>query len=112
MGLRGVFGNPDDLAGLALSVAIPRDGWSRDEKVLEAFFRWPMTAHTQIPAGAQAIFDPGNLPDSSTVGVFPPVCARHSERVIPSTAGAADLGLVKSRPCGKRSRAEARGFTP
>jgi len=71
MGVRCLGGSPDDLAGFAFSIAIPRNNSLREEKVLEAFYRWQMTAHAQLSAGAQAIFDPSNAPSTvRTVGVF------------------------------------------
>jgi len=70
LGMRGMFGNLDDLAGVAFSVGIPRNSALRNEKVFEAFYRWQFTRHTQLSFGAQAIFDPSNAPTASTVGVF------------------------------------------
>jgi hypothetical protein len=70
MGLRCLGGNANDLLGLAFSIAIPRNNSLREEKVLETFYRWQMTAHTQLSAGAQAIFDPSNAPTAGTIGVF------------------------------------------
>jgi porin len=70
MGLRCLNGSADDLAGLAFSIAIPRDHTAREEKVLEAFYRVQLSAHAQVSAGAQAIFDPSNAPTSGTIGVF------------------------------------------
>ncbi len=69
-GLRGMFSNPDDMLGLAYSIATPRPEGLREERVLEGFYRWQATRHTQLSAGAQAIFDPGRAPKAGTVGVF------------------------------------------
>jgi hypothetical protein len=69
-GLRGLFSNPDDMLGLAVSIATPRPAGLREEKVLEGFYRWQATRHTQLSLGAQAIVDPGRAPEPGTVGVF------------------------------------------
>jgi len=70
LGLRDMFGNMDDLAGIAFSIAIPRNGELRQEKVTELFYRCQFTRRTQLSAGAQAIFDPSRAPNPGTVGVF------------------------------------------
>jgi porin len=70
LGLRGMFGNMDDLAGIAFSIAIPRNGELRQEKVTEIFYRCQFTRRTQLSAGVQAIFDPSRAPTPDTVGVI------------------------------------------
>jgi len=70
IGYRGSFGNPDDLSGVAFSVAIPKDKSLRSEKVLEAFYRWQVTAHSRFSVGVQGIFDPSYEPRANAVGVF------------------------------------------
>ena len=42
----------------------------RDQKSVELFHLFQLTEHTQLSAGAQAIFDPGNAPDDDVVGVL------------------------------------------
>lgn len=69
-GIRGLLGSEDDFTGLAGSLAEPgRAGW-RNEKVVEVFHRWQLTARTQFTVGAQLIVDPSNAPDEDTIGVF------------------------------------------
>jgi hypothetical protein len=68
--LRGTASNPDDMAGLAFSIATPQPDDLREERVLEGFYRWQATRHTQLSVGAQAIFDPGRALEPGTVGVY------------------------------------------
>ncbi len=69
-GFRGLMGDPGDMAGVALSYAFPTSASDREEKVVEAFYRWTLTRFSQFSIGAQAIFDPGNGPDHEVVGAF------------------------------------------
>jgi porin len=70
IGFRGSFGNPDDFSGVAFSVAIPKDRTLRSEKVLEAFYRWQVTAHSRFSVGVQGIFDPSLAPRANAIGVY------------------------------------------
>jgi len=70
VGYTGLLGSPSNMTGLAFSYAQPRSDSSREEKVLEIFERLQVSRFTQISVGAQAIFDPGNNLNVSTVGVF------------------------------------------
>jgi carbohydrate-selective porin OprB len=70
LGLNGFLGRDDDLTGVALSVAFPRRDTSRTETVFETFHRFQITDRSQLSVGVQVIFDPGNAPESETVGVF------------------------------------------
>lgn len=70
LGLRGMFSNPDDMFGIAVSAATPRPNGLREEKVLESFYRWQATRHSQLSFGAQAIRNPGRAPEPGTVGLF------------------------------------------
>lgn len=70
LGFNGLLGRDDDFTGAALSVAFPRRETSRNETVFETFHRFQMTKHSQISVGVQVIFDPGNAPESKTVGIF------------------------------------------
>ena len=69
-GFRGLMGDPGDMAGLAFSYAFPTASSARDEKVLEAFYRWQLTRFAQFSLGAQSIFDPSNGPSHDVVGAF------------------------------------------
>lgn len=70
LGLRGMFGSLDDLAGIAFSIGVPLNGELRSEKVTEIFYRCQFSRRTQLSAGAQAIFDPSHAPNPDPVGVF------------------------------------------
>jgi porin len=70
VGYTGLLGSPSNMTGFAFSFAQPRSDQSREEKVLEVFERLQVSRFTQLSVGAQAIFDPGNNPNVSTVGVF------------------------------------------
>lgn len=70
LGYTGLFGSPSNMTGFALSFAQPRLNTSREEKVVEVFERIQVSRFTQISIGAQAIFDPGNNPDTNLLGVF------------------------------------------
>lgn len=69
-GIRGLMGDPNDLAGVAFSYAFPTSETAQDEKVVEGFYRWQLTRFSQVSVGAQAIFDPSNGPDHDVVGAF------------------------------------------
>jgi porin len=69
LGYTGLLGSPDDLTAIAFGVTEPaRDG--SDEKVVEAFHRFQLSAHTQFSVGCQVIFDPTNAPDDDALGVL------------------------------------------
>lgn len=70
VGVRGLLGSEDDLTGLAGSIAEPATSGSRNEKVVEIFHRWQLTARSQFTVGAQLIVDPSNAPDDDALGVF------------------------------------------
>lgn len=70
LGINGLLGSPDNLTGAAVSYADPATSGLRDEKVVEVFHRWQLTRYTQFSVGGQAIFDPSNAPDDSTLGVL------------------------------------------
>jgi len=70
VGVRGLLGSEDDLTGLAGSIAEPETSGLRNEKVVEIFHRWQLTARSQFTVGAQLIVDPSNAPTDDTLGVF------------------------------------------
>jgi porin len=63
IGYGGLFGSPSNMTGLAASFADPRSSASREEKVVEIFQRIQLSRFTQLSAGFQMVFDPGNNPD-------------------------------------------------
>lgn len=69
-GYRGLLGSPENLTGLAAAYSSPTNDTWDDEKIVEAFHRWQLTAHTQFSVSAQAIIDPSNNPDQDVIGAF------------------------------------------
>ena len=70
LGYSGNFGSSSNMTGAALSLAQPRSSASRDELAFEVFQRLQVTQFTQVTAGAQLIFDPGNNPEEDLVALF------------------------------------------
>ncbi|MBP6597375.1 MAG: carbohydrate porin, partial [Arenimonas sp.] len=70
IGYSGLFGSPSNMTGFTASFAEPRLGTSRDETVIEAFQRLQVARFTQLSAGLQMVFDPGNNPSENQVGLF------------------------------------------
>ena len=70
VGYRPPIGATNDFTGIAFSYVIPKSSASRDEKVLEGFYRLQLARFAQFSVGAQAIFDPGNGPSHDIVGAF------------------------------------------
>lgn len=69
LGYTGLLGSPSNLTAAAFGYTDPRNN-GRDEKVLEVFHRFQVSAHVQFSAGVQAIFDPTNAPQDDVIGVF------------------------------------------
>ena len=69
-GLHRTVRQPEQHYRLRLLLAQPRSDQSREEKVVEVFEGFQVSRFTQISIGAQAIFDPGNNPDTNLLGVF------------------------------------------
>jgi hypothetical protein len=63
MGYGGLFGSPSNMTGLAASYAEPRSSAPREETVIEVFQRIQLSRFTQLSAGFQMVFDPGNNPN-------------------------------------------------
>ena len=111
LGYTGLFGSPSNMTGFAFSFAQPRSDQSREEKVSRCFERFQVSRFTQITVGAQAIFDPGNNPDtrtcwaSSTRG-----CAWRSDERRRS-GGEPALGCLRDVLETQRPRRRARGYT-
>ncbi|HMO64904.1 MAG TPA: carbohydrate porin [Verrucomicrobiota bacterium] len=63
------FGTRNDLLGVAFGWADGKAETSRDEKVVEFFYRWQVTRHSQLTGGFQAVFDPGNSSTRDSLGV-------------------------------------------
>jgi porin len=70
IGYSGLFGSPSNMTGLTVSLAQPRSGTSRDETIFEAFQRLQVGRFTQLSAGLQIVFDPGNNPAENQAELF------------------------------------------
>jgi porin len=70
LGIEDVFGQNDDVIGLAGSWQEPSDGALRDQYVIEAFYRFYITPHTHLSPDIQVIIDPANAPTKDAVTVF------------------------------------------
>jgi hypothetical protein len=69
LGITGLLGNDENLTGIAFGFSEPLAD-ARDEKTIECFHRFQLTAHTQFSVGVQAIFDPSRAPDDDAIGVL------------------------------------------
>lgn len=70
LGLKGLLGSEDNLTGVAAAWAEPYSDEARDEKIVEVFHRWQVTAQSQFTIGVEVIMDPGRAPDDDVLGVF------------------------------------------
>ncbi len=70
MGIEDVFGQNDDVIGLAASWAEPANTSLSDQYVLEAFYRFYITPHTHLSPDIQVVIDPANAPAKDAVTVF------------------------------------------
>ena len=70
LGYSGLFGSPSNMTGVTVSFAEPRSSASRDEKIFEAFQRLQVGRFTQLSAGLQFVFDPGNNPAENQAELF------------------------------------------
>lgn len=64
------FGRSNAYAGVAVAVARPSGGSTRNEKVAEAFYRLRVTSYIEVTGDIQVIFDPASNPSTSAIGVF------------------------------------------
>ena len=60
----------EDLIGFAFSWGEPSNRNLRDQYIVETFYRFYVTPHTQLTPGIQLIFDPANAPNQDVVTVF------------------------------------------
>jgi hypothetical protein len=70
LGYSGLFGSPSNMSGLAASFAEARSSESQNEKTIEAFQRIQLFRFTQLSAGLQLVFDPGNNPAEDRVDLI------------------------------------------
>ena len=69
LGFEEPFGQNNDLIGLGFSWGQPADTSLRDQYVLEAFYRFQVTPHTNLTPDLQVIFDPSENPAEETIVV-------------------------------------------
>ena len=65
-----VFGQNDDLLGLAASWQDPSNRTAGEQYVLEAFYRFYITPHTHLTPDIQVVIDPANTPTKDAVTIF------------------------------------------
>ena len=70
MGVEDVFGQNDDVLGVAYSWGEPSDRALRDQYVLETFYRFYITPHTHVTPDVQVVLDPANAREKDAIAVF------------------------------------------
>ena len=70
VGIEEIFGQNDDLIGVATSWQEPANSPLRDQYVVEAFYRFYVTPHTHLSPDIQVVIDPANAPTKEAVTVF------------------------------------------
>ena len=70
LGIEDFFGQNDDAIGLAAAWQESSAPTSRDQYVLEAFYRLYITPHTHLTPDLQVVIEPANAPGKDAVTVF------------------------------------------
>ena len=70
VGIEDVFGQNDDVIGIAASWQDPSNGTLRDQYVVETFYRFYITPHAHLTPDVQVVIDPTNAPTKDAVTVF------------------------------------------
>ena len=70
LGIENLFGQNDDVLGLAAAWQESSAPTSRDQYVLEAFHRFYITPHTHISPDIQVVIEPASAPTKDAVTVF------------------------------------------
>ena len=70
LGIENLFGQNDDVIGLAAAWQESSAPSLRDQYVLEAFYRFYITPHTHVSPDIQVVVDPANAPSKDAVTVF------------------------------------------
>jgi porin len=70
LGLSGIFGNRDDITGVAVAWGQPEDRSLRNQYVAELFYRVQLTEHIQVTPDLQLIAEPSRNRDNDTIGVL------------------------------------------
>ena len=70
MGIENVLSQNDDLIGVAGSWQEPSSGGTRDQYVVETFYRFYLTPQTHFSPDIQVVIDPANASEKEAVTVF------------------------------------------
>jgi porin len=70
VGIEDVFGQNDDVVGLATSWEDPSNPMLRDQYIVEAFYRFYITPFTHLTPDIQVVLDPANSPTKDSVTIF------------------------------------------
>lgn len=70
LGVLNPIGWKDDIFGIGFSWGEPSDTPSRDQYVVELYYRHQFTPKIQLTPGFQVIFDPSLNPDEDVIGIF------------------------------------------
>jgi porin len=70
LGIEDMFGQNDDVIGVAASWQETSNRALRDQYVVETFYRFYLTPHTHLSPGIQIVIDPANAPSKDAVTVF------------------------------------------
>jgi hypothetical protein len=70
LGIEDLFGQNDDVIGVAWSWEDPSNQTLRDQCVFETFYRFFITPHTHLTPDIQVVIDPANAPNKEAVTVF------------------------------------------
>jgi carbohydrate-selective porin OprB len=70
LGVLNPLGWKDDIFGIGLAWGEASDTASRDQYVMELYYRHQFTPKVQLTPGFQVIVDPPLNPDDDVIGVF------------------------------------------
>ncbi len=70
LGVEEVFGQNDDVIGVAWSWEKPSDRSLGDQHVIETFYRFYVTPHTHLTPDVQVVIDPAGAPGKDAVTIF------------------------------------------
>ena len=70
LGIENIFGQSDDVIGVATSWEELSDQTLGDQHVVEAFYRFHITPHTHLTPDIQVVIDPANAPGKDAVTIF------------------------------------------
>ena len=70
LGVEDIFGQNDDVIGVAASWQDPSNATLRDQYTVESFYRFYITPYTHLTPDIQVVIDPANAPNRDAVTVF------------------------------------------